>query len=102
MTSLLHRQLEELLSDTPNRTGLKFENALRVGAATLCRGDWSQITATTVVCEVAPDEVEAFESLVVEIAEEYGFDASIRQNAGSNSVRFTLPAEAAARTSRSF
>jgi hypothetical protein len=100
VNNLLHQQLEALLANTPSRAALKFESALRVGAGTQCRGEWSQITATTVVCEVPPDEIEAFRSLVEEIAEEYGLDASIRQNPGSYSVRFTCPSEAAAREGR--
>ena len=91
VNNLLYQQLDELLGNAPDRSGLKFEGALRVGAGTLCRGGWGQITATTVVCDVAGDEIEAFHSLVAEIVEEYGLEASIRERAESYSVRFTCP-----------
>lgn len=92
MNNLLYHQLADLLSDTPpNRTALNIESALRAGAATLCQGNWIQIKATTVVCDTARDQMDAFDSAVVDIAEEYGLDAAVRGTDGAYSVRFTRP-----------
>jgi hypothetical protein len=93
MNTLLQHQLNELLTDISTRSKLKCESALRVGAATLCRGKPGQITATTVVCDISADDLEAFGLLVADIADEYGLEASIRQQPGSCSVRFTCPVE---------
>jgi hypothetical protein len=95
MNTLLQQQLNELLTDSSTRSKLTCESALRVGAATLHRGRPGEITATTVVCDVAADDVEAFASLVSEIGDEYGLETRIQQRPGSYSVRFTCsPAEA--------
>jgi hypothetical protein len=92
MNTLLQRQLNELLTDSSTRSKLKCESALRVAAATLCRGGPREITATTVVCDVAADDFEAFASLVTDIADEYGLEtSSIRRRPNSYSVRFTYP-----------
>lgn len=97
MNNFLHQQLEELLSNTPDSTGLGFENALRAGAATLRRAAASPITATTVVCDVPGDEIEQFLLVAADIATEYGLDASVRHNAGSYSVRFSCPPRSVSR-----
>jgi hypothetical protein len=89
VNNLLYQQLDELLGNAPDRSDLKFEGALRVGAATLYRADCSEITATTVVCDVGRDDIEAFRLQAAAIAEEYGFESSIRESDGSYSVRFT-------------
>ena len=91
MNTLLNRQLDELLTNPTSSTQLKCEHALRVGAATLCRAGPNEITATTVVCDLAGDDVNALERVVQDIADEYGVEATIRQQFGSCSVHFTLP-----------
>jgi hypothetical protein len=88
MNKLMHEQIYELLTNSQSRAMLECERALRVGAATLCRG---AITATTIVCDIAADDLDAFESLVVKIADEFDIDASIRPQPGRCSVRFSWP-----------
>jgi hypothetical protein len=89
MNNLLYGQIDELLNRSWSHTGLRCESALRAAAGTLSRGAWGEITATSVVCDLAGDEVDGFESLVADIADEYGVEASIRHHPGWYSVRFT-------------
>jgi hypothetical protein len=92
MNNLLKEQLDEVLSKSASGATLEYERALRVGAETLCRARAGEITATTVVCNIPDDEIHAVESLVDDIADEYGLEACIRwQQPGSFSVRFTWP-----------
>ena len=89
MNNLLCQQLDELLAKSETRRHGKPESALRVSAAMLRRRTSSEVTATTVVCRAAGEDLEALESLVTDISEEYGLNASIRAQSGSVSVRFT-------------
>jgi hypothetical protein len=92
MNKLLNQQLDELLTDSPfTSTHLECESALRIGAATLGRAAPGEIAATTVVCKVADAVVDTFESLVQEIVDEYGLEATIQWRHGGYSVRFTAP-----------
>jgi hypothetical protein len=92
MNNLLKEQLDEVLSKSASGAPLEYERALRVGAETLCRARAGEITATTVVCNIADDAIDAVEWLVGDIADEYGLEACIRrQQPGSYSVRFTWP-----------
>jgi hypothetical protein len=92
MNNLLQEQLDEVLTKSARGATLEYERALRIGAETLCRARVGEITATTIVCNIADDEIDAVESRVADIAEEYGLEASIRrQQPGSYSVRFTWP-----------
>jgi hypothetical protein len=92
MNKLLNQQLDELLTDScVTSTDLECENALRVGAATLCGAAAGGITATTVVCNLADAAFDTFESLVQDIADDYGLEASMKWQAGAYAVRFTLP-----------
>jgi hypothetical protein len=92
MNNLLNEQLDEVLSKSASGATLEYERALRVGAETLCRARVGEITATTVVCNIEDDEIDAVEWLVSDIVDEYGLEASIRrQQPGSYSVRFTRP-----------
>jgi len=94
MNKLLNRQLDELLTNSriPS-TNLRCESALRVGAATIGRATTSEIAATTVVCDLQDADLDTFESLVQEIADEYCLEASIQQQQQhcAYSVRFTWP-----------
>jgi hypothetical protein len=95
MNSLLSQQLDELLNTSSNpATDLQCEGALRVGAATLRRGAPSDISATTVVCTLSDSYLGILDWLVQEIADEYEVNASIQEQSGSCSVRFTLPQSA--------
>jgi hypothetical protein len=90
MNKLLHQQLDELLTNSPAiSSDLECESALRVGAATLCHAAPNQITATTVVCNLKDADFGRFESLVQDVADDYGLEASIQWHAGAYSVRFT-------------
>jgi hypothetical protein len=91
MNKLLNQQLDEVLIGSGFRARLECEEALRVGAGTLCRAAPGEITATTVVCDLQGADLDAFESLVEEIGDEYGLEASIQQQVGSYSVRYTRP-----------
>ena len=92
MNNLLQEQLHEVLTKSANSAALECERALRVGAATLYRARLGEVTATTVVCNLAKDEIDAVESLAAEVADEYGLEASIQeQQSGSYSVRFSWP-----------
>jgi hypothetical protein len=92
MNTLLNQQLDELLNNSSNpATDLQCEGALRVGAATLRRAAAGAIAATTVVCALADSDLDAFDWLVQDIADEYEVDASIHEQSGSYSVRFTRP-----------
>jgi hypothetical protein len=88
---LLAKQLEELLRSRPGAHELPYERALRVGAASLRRGAADEITSTTIVGSLLTNDHEDFETLVADIAEEFGLDATIRLWAGSFSVRFCRP-----------
>ena len=90
MNNLLIQQLHELLPNPTPSTHLKCEGALRVAAATLCRLEPNELTATTVVCDLSDGDFDELHLLVQEIADEYGVDASIQhQRASSYSVRLT-------------
>jgi len=89
MNTLLQQQLDELLARSARQATLECERALRVGAATLRLAPHGEITATTVVCNIVDDDVDAVESLASDIADEYGLAASIQHQPGSYSVRFT-------------
>ena len=89
MKQLLERELEEVLRRRPStpRTELGCESSLRVAAATLSRSP--DIAATRVVGTLDQDDVAAVESLVADIAYEFGLESRLRINAGSFSVRFS-------------
>jgi hypothetical protein len=90
MNKLLNQQLDELFANSPiANTKLGLEGVLRVGAGTLSRAAHGEITATTVVCDVRGADVEEFECLVQDIADEFGLDVRIQQQPCSWSVRFT-------------
>jgi hypothetical protein len=92
MNNLLQEQLDEVLNKSARCATLDSERALRVAAETLCRARAGEITATTVVCNIADHEIDTVESLIADIADEYRLEASIRrQQPGWYSVRFTWP-----------
>jgi hypothetical protein len=89
MNRLLNEQIHELLTRSDGHALAEYERALRVGAATLWRSLSGTITATTVVCDVADGNFDAVVTLVGDIADEYGVDASIQQQHGCCCVRFS-------------
>jgi len=92
MNKMVDEQIRELLTNSQSHAMLECERALRVGAATLCQVRSGEITATTVVCHVGDDDLDAVESLVVDIADEFGVDARVQQQAGFCAVRFSCQA----------
>jgi hypothetical protein len=74
--------------------GLECESQLRIAAAMLARALPGEISATTVVGDLRADDERQFESMVAEIGDEYGLDATLRIEDGKFSVRFTVPFEA--------
>lgn len=86
MNSRLASQLQEILHEP--RHELANEKPLHVTASTLSRARVEEMTATTVVGTLGPDDAERFRELVQEIAEQYRLQASVTLKAGSFSVRF--------------
>jgi hypothetical protein len=82
-------QVEELLARSDVGRGLACESALRIGAATVRRAAAADVTAATVVCDVAVEDIDVLEALVGNIADQYDLEACILSNSGSFSVRFT-------------
>ena len=88
MENLLFREVDAVLANLTQLPELACETALRTGAATLRHGAGA-ITATTVVCDIGGAGLDALQSLVADIVEEFGLDATIRPQAGAYVVRFT-------------
>jgi hypothetical protein len=93
MKELFAQQLDKVLAQAEGCAGLACEGPLRVGAATLSRTDMDDVTATTVLGAVAPNERELLEALVAEIADEFDLDACVSLGAASFSVRFSRLSE---------
>jgi hypothetical protein len=76
MNQLLARQIAEAVQTRPPRAsrGLGCEDSLRAAAATLRHAGPRDITATTVVGTLSPDDAAAIEQLVADIATEYGLN----------------------------
>ena len=91
MNPLLARQIDEVVGTrAPDRERrLACETPLRVAAAMLSRAHSTDVTATSVVATLGPDDLDAVEDLVSDIAAEYGLDSRMRVNIGSVSVRFS-------------
>jgi hypothetical protein len=89
MNDLLSQQMDAILARSVRGRVRACETQLRVAAATLRRGAPGEITATTVVCDPAAEELGVFESLVADIGDEYGVQVSIRPNSEWYAVRFT-------------
>jgi len=91
MNQLLARQIEEAVGanrDGP-ASGLGNEAQLRIAAATVGDAPPGLITATTFVGVLGLDDAAAVESLVADIAREFGLESRIRMHVGSFSVRFS-------------
>jgi hypothetical protein len=84
----LARDLEGILNKPAAHVELASESPLRVAASMLSRTPTHEMTATTVVGVLGRDDIEAFRTLVQDIADEYGLDATVTVKVGSFSVRF--------------
>jgi hypothetical protein len=71
--------------------GLASANSLRAACIALYQTPVELMAATTVVGVVGRDagEIGTFRTLVQDLADEYGLDATLEINIGSFSVRFT-------------
>jgi hypothetical protein len=91
MNQLLARQIEEAVGSTLDGVspGLDWKAQLRIAAATVSDAPPGLITATTVIGVLGQDDAAAVESLVGDIAEEFGLEGELRMHVGSFSVRFS-------------
>ena len=89
MNPLVANQSVETLAEPVRLEGLSCEGPLRVAAGTLSRAVDGEISATTVVGVLGADDVQEFKALVGGIADEFGFNATVRLHVGSFSVRFS-------------
>jgi len=91
MNQLLARQIEEAVGANRDglASGLGNEAQLRIAAATVSDAPPGLITATTLVGVLGLDDAAAVESLVADIAREFGLESRIHMHVGSFSVRFS-------------
>ena len=91
MNRLLTRQIEEAVGTIRDGrcSGLDCEAQLRIAAATLSDTPSGLITAITVVGLLGHDDAAAVETLVHEIAEEFGIQSHVGWHVGTFSVRFS-------------
>jgi len=87
----LARELSDILSGSGTDQELACEGPLLVAARMLSHAADYEMTATTVVGVLGPDDVDAFRSLVHNIVQEFGLEATVKLNVGSFSVRFYRP-----------
>jgi hypothetical protein len=87
----LARELADILSGSSARQELASEGPLLVAARMLSRATEDEMTATTVVGVLGHDDVHSFCTLVHNIAQDAGLEATIKLNGGSFSVRFHRP-----------
>jgi hypothetical protein len=90
LTTLLDRQVDEVLEQAAVQDVLACESALCVAAATLARSD-SAASATRLIREYGRDDPRAIRPLAEQIAEEFGLEAEVRLQATSFAVRFHRP-----------
>ena len=82
------RELLDILSAQTSREKLACEGPLLVAARMLRGAAEHEMTATTVVGVLGVDDLDAFRSLVHNIAQDFGLEATFRLKVGSFSVRF--------------
>ena len=87
----LARELAEILSEPRVRDGLACDGPLLVAARLLSGAARYEMTATTVVGVLGRDDMDAFDSLVNTIAQDFGLEATVKLKVGSFSVRFSRP-----------
>jgi len=88
VNQLLTRQVLEVIGDEPRPNALPFERSVRVAAATLSNARQCDVSGTTVIGVLGPDDQDALLDLVEAIAQEYTLDATIKPRGGSFSVHF--------------
>jgi hypothetical protein len=85
---MLVDQLREVVPQTARRHGLASESSLRVAAAMLANTPAHEMTATRVVGTLGRDDLDEFQALVAQIANEYDLASRFEIRGGSFSVRF--------------
>src|ERR1700680_2157979 len=93
MNPALLRDIETILQADPAPAKLKAAAPLEVASRMLSSARAHEMTATTVVGVLGRDDLDAFRSLVSDLSKEYGLDATVKQQQGSFSVRFSRPPE---------
>jgi hypothetical protein len=90
MPQVLTHAFAELRTPAAHGIAPTSEDALRVGAATLCRASAAadMVTATRVVVQVGADDVDALERVARAIADEHALDVAVRLHVGWCAVRF--------------
>jgi len=89
MTQLRVPELATIFARPPRPVAPKVEHALRAAASTVCHAAPDLITATTVVVDIGPDDLDALERLVHDIIETHAMEAAIRPHVGWCAVRFS-------------
>ena len=84
----LARELSDILSEHTLREELACEGPLLVAARMLSGAAEHEMTATTVVGVLGVDDLDAFRSLVHNIAQDFSLEATVKLKVGSFSVRF--------------
>jgi hypothetical protein len=88
MNAALVGEIETMFRKPAAPAKLKCAGPLTVACRMLSGAAAHQMTATTVVGALGCDDVDAFRSLVTDISEEYGLDATVKLQVGAYSVRF--------------
>jgi hypothetical protein len=91
MNPALQHEIETIFQLPAAPAKLKAAAPLEVASRMLSSAAPHEMTATTVVGVLGRDDADAFQSLVADIGEEYGLDATVKIRAGSFSVRFSRP-----------
>ena len=91
MNPALQREIETIFQVPSASAKLKAAAPLEVASRMLSSAAAHAMTATTVVGVLGLDDADAFRSLVSDISEECGLDATVKIQQGSYSVRFSRP-----------
>ena len=86
---LVHRHVSEIVTAARPLEALTCEPSLRVAAAAVGHASAQQITATEVVSTLGSDDPIQIETLVDQLATEFGVHAELRTRGNSFSVRFS-------------
>ena len=97
MNPALAHDIDEIFQQPDTRATLKAEGPLAVAASMLSAAAAYEMTATTVVGVLGRDDLDAFRSLVIDICDAYGLEATVKIHVGSYSVRFSRRSIDAAR-----
>jgi hypothetical protein len=91
MNPTLLRDVPTIFPSQSAPAQLKATAPLEVAARMLSSALEYEMSATTVVGVLGRDDPDAFRSLVSDLSDEYGLDATVKIQPGSYSVRFSRP-----------